>query len=149
MRNPLEYYYYYYYSLNNLELVIFHWFSIMMAIYQLNSAIIDLEKLTLSKKKCHNIHIGKQNVKCPALKVHGNKMENSTQERYLGDIVHNSGTNKASIDKRKSRGYGITSEILAIVNEIPLAHWKIQAGLSLRQAMLVNGNSSTRRPGMG
>ena len=113
-----------------------------MAIYQLNSAIntfIDLEKLTLSKKKCHNIHIGKQNVKCPALKVHGNKMENSTQERYLGDIVHNSGTNKASIDKRKSRGYGITSEILAIVNEIPLAHLKIQAGLSLRQAMLANG----------
>ena len=66
-------------------------------------------------------------------------MENSTQERYLGYIVHSSGTNKPNIDKRKSRGYGITSEILAIVNEIPLAHWKIQAGLSLRQAMLVNG----------
>ena len=53
---------------------------------------IDLEKLTLSKKKCHNIHIGKPNVKCPALKVYGNKMENFTLERYLGDIVHNSGT---------------------------------------------------------
>ena len=82
--------------------------------FQLNSAIntfIDLEKLTLSKKKCHNIHIGKQNMKCPALKVHGNKMENSTEERYLGYIVHNSGTNKPNIDKRKSRGYGITSEI--------------------------------------
>ena len=28
---------------------------------------------------------------------------------------------------------------MAIINEIPLAHWKVQAGLSLRQAMLING----------
>ena len=33
----------------------------------------------------------------------------------------------------------MTSEILAIVNEVPLAHWKVEAGLNLRQAMLVNG----------
>ena len=109
---------------------------------QLNSAIntfIDLEKLKLSKKKCHNIHIGKQNMECPALVVHESKMENSSQETYLGDIVHQSGSIKPNIDKRKARGYGITSEVLAIVSEVPLAHWKIQAGLSLRQAMLVNG----------
>ena len=28
--------------------------------------------------------------------------------------------------------------ILAIVNEIPLGHWKIQVGLQLRQALLLN-----------
>ena len=50
---------------------------------RLNKAIntfIDLEKLTLSKKKCHNVHIGKQNVSCKALTIDGSKMENSNQE---------------------------------------------------------------------
>ena len=109
---------------------------------KLNSAIntfIDLEKLTLSKKKCHNIHIGKQKKTCPALAIHGSEMKNSKQETYLGDIIHESGSIKPNIEKRKSKGYGITSNILAIVNEIPLAQWRTEAGLNLRQAMLVNG----------
>ena len=37
-----------------------------------------------------------------------------------------------------SKGYGAVSNILAIVNEVPLAHWRIEAGLQLRQAMLLN-----------
>ena len=109
---------------------------------KLNKAIntfIDMEKLTLSKKKCNNIHVGKQNKECPALTIHGNEMKNSKQETYLGDIVHESGSIIPTIEKRKSKGYGITSEILAIINEIPLAQWRTEAGLTLRQAMLVNG----------
>ena len=31
------------------------------------------------------------------------------------------------------------SDILTIVNELPLGHWRAEAGLRLRQAMLVNG----------
>ena len=31
------------------------------------------------------------------------------------------------------------SNILAIINELPLAHWKIVAGLRLRQALFING----------
>ena len=49
----------------------------------------------------------------------------------------------------------ITSEILAIINEIPLAESRTEAGLNLRQAMLVNGTLFdsevvflTLRPGM-
>ena len=33
------------------------------------------------------------------------------------------------------------NNILAITNEDPLAHWKMEAGLSLRQAMFLNGVS--------
>ena len=54
---------------------------------RLNSAIntfVELEKLTLSKKKCHNVHVGPNIQNCPDLKVHENKMENSKQETYLG-----------------------------------------------------------------
>ena len=109
---------------------------------QLNTAIntfINLEKLKLSKKKCHNIHIGRNNLQCPPLKIHGSDMQNSEQEKYLGDIVDRKGTCRPNIENRKLKGYGISSNILAIVNEVPLGHWKVQAGLSLRQAMLLNG----------
>ena len=109
---------------------------------KLNSVIntfVDLEKLKLSSKKCNNIHIGKGNIKCHPLNVHGAKMKSSDQETYLGDIIDKSGKARPNIEKRKSKGYGIIANIFAIINEIPLAHWKIEAGLRLRQAMLVNG----------
>ena len=109
---------------------------------RLNTAIntfIELEKLPLSKNKSHNVHIGKQNKNCPVLKVHGDIMEQSDQEKYLGDIVHKSGKGRPNIEARKGKGYGILSNILAIVNEVPLGHWRVDAGLTLRQAMLLNG----------
>ena len=109
---------------------------------KLNAAVntfIELEKMTLSKKKSHNVHIGKQTKDCPSLKVHGEKMDNSNQERYLGDVVDKSGKIKPNIEARKAKGFGILSNILSIVNEVPLGHWKTEAGLKLRQAMLVNG----------
>ena len=103
------------------------------------NTFMDVEKLTLSKTKCHKLHIGKQNSECPALKVDGEKMNDSDQEVYLGDVIHKNNKNKPNVDRRKARGYGIINEILVIVNEIPLAHWKMKAGLHLRQAMLING----------
>ena len=109
---------------------------------QLNSVIntfINMEKLKLSSTKCSNIHIGKANTECHKLKVHENIMKCSKQESYLGDIIHESGKVRHNIERRKSKGYGIIANILAIVNEIPLAHWKVEAGLKLRQAMLING----------
>ena len=114
---------------------------------KLNKAIntfIDMEKLTLSKKKCNNIHVGKQNKEWPALTIHGNEMKNSKQETYLGDIVHESGSIRPTIEKRKSKGYGITSEILAIINEIPLAQWRTEAGLNLVNGTLFNSVSQDK-----
>ena len=109
---------------------------------QLNSVIntfINLEKLKLSSKKCGNIHIGKAKISCHKLKVHDDIMKQSTKESYLGDIIDQSGKLHQNIDKRKSKGYGIMANIMAIINEIPLSHWKVEAGLKLRQAMLING----------
>ena len=50
---------------------------------RLNNVIntfIELEKLTLSQKKCHIVHVGKNLQNCPDLKVHGKKMKNTKQE---------------------------------------------------------------------
>ena len=44
-------------------------------------------------------------------------MENCKQEIYLGDIIDNSGKARPNIEKRKSKGYGIIANILAIINE--------------------------------
>ena len=103
------------------------------------NTFIDLEKLTLSTAKCHNIHVGNQSLQCPELKVNGYQMNQSEAETYLGDVLEKNTKKRTNIEKRKSRGYGIVNDILAIVNEVPLSHWRIRAGLLMRQAMLING----------
>ena len=52
--------------------------------------------------------------------AHKKQMKNIVREKYLWDIIDQSGTLQATIDKRKSKGDGIVAEILSIVNEIPL-----------------------------
>ena len=54
----------------------------------LNGAIntfMETEKLTLSHKKCYQIHIGNSVENCPQLKVHNETMKKSDTEKYLGD----------------------------------------------------------------
>ena len=109
---------------------------------ELNSTIntfIELEKLKLSDKKCYNVHIGKSGNKCHKLRVHEQQMKNTNQEKYLGDIIHKSGMIKHTVNSRVAKGFGVINTILAIVNEIPLGHWRVKAGLQLRQAMFLNG----------
>ena len=76
---------------------------------------------------------------CQELKVHETTMNNSEREKYLGDYIDKSGKIKATIDDRISKGWGILSEIKAIIIEVPLGKYKVEIGLQLRQAVLVNG----------
>ena len=66
-------------------------------------------------------------------------MNDSNQEKYLGDLVNTTGNIKATVADRVAKGYGIVAEIKAILNEIPLGCHKLEIGLQLRQAMLING----------
>ena len=57
---------------------------------QVNTVVntfMELEKLTLSKTKCHNLHMGKHKSTCRNLQVHGSPMHEAKSEKYLGDIV--------------------------------------------------------------
>ena len=107
------------------------------------NAFIESKKLTLNSKKCHRIHVeksrNKTELKCPELKIHNEKMKNAEQEKYLGDLINNSGTNRKNIEERRNKGFGIVAEILAILEEIPLGRYRHEIGLKLRQAMLING----------
>ena len=44
-----------------------------------------------------------------------------------------------TIEDRVAKGYGIVSEISAILSEIPLGVYRVEMGLKLRQAMFLNG----------
>ena len=115
------------------------------------NAFVETKKLKLSKNKCHQIHVSKktnnENV-CIKLKIHNDEMQESSQQKYLGDVVDTSGKIRSTIEERKRKGYGIVAEILAIVNDIPLGKYKMEIGLKLRKAMLRTAYYSTVRPCM-
>jgi hypothetical protein len=71
--------------------------------------------------------------------VHNAKMKNISQEKYLGDLVNTTGNIKATVAVRVAKGYGIVSEIEAIINEVQLGKYKLEVGLQLMQAVLING----------
>ena len=66
-------------------------------------------------------------------------MTNSIEQKYLGDLINTSGTIRNTIEERRTEGLGIANEIIAILDEIPLGRYKMEIGLKLRQAMLLNG----------
>ena len=70
----------------------------------------------------------------------GHKLKKSQDEKYLGEILSSGKKgNKINIEKRKQKGLGIISEILSLLEEVPLGRYKIKAGLELRKAWLLNG----------
>ena len=107
------------------------------------NSFMESKKLKLSSKKCHRIHVQnktcKKSIDCHNIKVHKDNMETSTQQKYLGDIINTKGSIRNTIEERKSKGFGIANEIIAILEEIPLGRFKMEIGLKLRQAMLLNG----------
>ena len=65
-------------------------------------------------------------------------MKESKAEKYLGDIVHDSGKPNTNVEQRTAKAWGKVNEILAIVKEAPLGWYKIKAGTLLRKALLIN-----------
>ena len=48
---------------------------------------IECKKLELSESKCFKMHLGKDNINCPNLKVNNKDIKTTSSERYLGDII--------------------------------------------------------------
>jgi hypothetical protein len=67
------------------------------------------------------------------------QLQDAKKDKYLGDILDNTGTVRQTIEDRKNRGFAIVAEILAILHEILHGKFKMEIGLILRQAMLING----------
>ena len=91
------------------------------------------------KTKCHKIHVGSQRELCPILKVHGTEMEMVEDDTYLGDIISGDGKNSKNIQKRISKGIGIISSIMTLLNKICLGEFYIEIAMILRESMFING----------
>ena len=106
---------------------------------------IELKKLRFhtpdrdGKTKCHKIHVGVKNHLCPELQVHGTKMIQVTEDSYLGDIISGDGKNSKTIAKRISKGLGIISEIMNILEKVTLGEFYFPTALLLRESMFLNG----------
>ena len=103
------------------------------------NTFVERKKLRLAKDKCHRIHLGKGHQQCPELVVHEHKMDESDKEKYLGDYIHKNGKIQETINQRKIKARGIVTDILSLLDEIPLGKHRIEVGLKLREAMFING----------
>ena len=105
------------------------------------NSFIKTQRLTLSKSKSVVIHVGKPSKckqPCPTLKVHNHTMTTVQSQRYLGDIITATGSQRETVEDRRNSGWGKLSEITGILSELPQVR-KVEVGLKLREAKIVNG----------
>ena len=104
----------------------------------------DIKKLQFGAQKCKKIHLGKicEHYKCQDLKVdrweeivtkneetgideindicNGYEiMEETTEDKYLGDVISADGKNIKNVKARVAKGKGIISRILLLLEGIP------------------------------
>ena len=103
------------------------------------NAFFEQKKLKLADKKCVQIHIGQKCGECEKLFVHWEHMKQAQEVKYLGDLIKESGKPKSTICQRISRGYAIVSQIFALLGDLPVGNLRVQIGLTLRHAWLING----------
>ena len=91
------------------------------------------------KTKCHFLHVGKSNASCPDLQVHGTKMQRVSEDTYLGDIISEDGKNTKNIKNRISKGVGIISQIMTMLESVTLGEHFFSTSVLLRESKFLNG----------
>ena len=108
------------------------------------NAQIELRKLKFhtpdknGKSKCHVMHIGKPSKLCPPLQVHGTKMSHVTEDTYLGDVISCDGKNSKTVKSRIGKGLGKITEIMNMLENIPLGQHYFRIALLLRESIFLN-----------
>ena len=85
------------------------------------------------------MHVGRGQKHCPNLKVHGFKMEEADEVKYLGDIICADGRNSKNIRNRVIKGIGSINHILNILNLTNFGTHTMKIPVLLRNSILVNG----------
>ena len=116
------------------------------------NAKINMNRLEYNQTKCVKLHICKEerskncaesdlssrNVKCVSLDVQDSEMRSATNEKYIGDVISNNGSNDANIARRRSQGIGALSEIFSVLKEISMGSHYIEMGLIMRESILLS-----------
>ena len=122
----------------------------------------NLKKLQFGTEKCHKMHVGNKIKEiCPDLFVDGwklcdvddvetrtsfgkdeeiglVKMEEVSDEKYLGDIIANDGKNMKNILSRVNKSIGITNQILSILDDICFGRYHFEVAVVLRNSLLLS-----------
>ena len=99
------------------------------------NSFIESKKLYFNTAKCFQIHIGPRKEECCELKVHDKKMKQVCSEKYLGDILSNSG-NDENIENRRKIGNQTISDLMTTLQEVGVGGFYIKSGLIYRDAIL-------------
>ena len=99
------------------------------------NTFIESKKLYFNTSKCFLIHLGPKKDECCTLKVHNEKMKKVNSEKYLGDVLSNSGNNE-NIENRQKQGTKTVSNLLSILKEIGFGSYYVKIGLIYRDAIL-------------
>ena len=106
------------------------------------NSFIETQRLTLSKEKSVVLHFGKESkcdLPCPSLKVHKESMKKEETTKYLGNILSTKGGLDATVEDRRNKGWGKISTIMGILSEVDMGVNQLEAGLLLREAILISG----------
>ena len=88
--------------------------------------------------KCHQIHIGKYEDKCPTLKAHEINVEKVEEDLYVGDIISNDGKFTKNIKTRYAKATGVTSQIMLMLKEISLEFHYFSIAMVYRNLLFIN-----------
>jgi hypothetical protein len=105
------------------------------------NSFIETHRLQLSAEKSvvlHYTNAKKCPVLCPVLKVHKEDMKQVSSTKYLGNILSTSGGINNMVEDRRSQGWGKIATIMGILSEVDMGVHKVEVGLMLRQAILIN-----------
>ena len=96
------------------------------------NARIEQSKQLFNGSKCHAIHSGRQEQACSILKAHDTDMNFVKEEKYVGDIITADGKHTKNIITRRSKGIGIISEIMSILDGLNLGTHHFGTARTLR-----------------
>ena len=74
------------------------------------NSFVDSKRQEFGVKKCHKMHIGGKSSICTELNIKGTPIENTTSEKYLGDVISSNGKNDENLIERKNKAWGIVRE---------------------------------------
>ena len=67
------------------------------------------------------------------------RIENTKEDKYLGDIITSDGKNTKNILARRAKGMGIIDQISSMLTEICFGPYQLEVALHFRNSLLLNG----------